>query len=420
MTIRRATLLTLATAASAGCAMSRPAAAPTPAWAVPHLPRDSGEARFPEAARFLDSAVANGAAPGAVMAVSWHGHRWYHGTGRLGIDDPSIPDSLTLYDLASVTKVTAMTPLALFAESQGTLDLDAPIQRYVPEFVGPGKDQVTVRQLLTHSSGLPADRPLYKEAVTRAAAFAVADSVQLDTLPGTRMVYSDLGIIVMTQALERIDGHRLDTLAQNLVFGPLGMHDTRYLPPAAWLPRIAPTENDTIWRHRMLRGEVHDENASRLDGVSGHAGLFSDGIDMLTYGEWWIAEWRAAGLGGTASAPPEYPAFPLSRLAQFITRQDTPPGSSRALGWDTPSDISSSGRYMSARSFGHTGFTGTSIWIDPTRDLVIVLLSNRVNPTRANQNWGTAVRGGVADRVLLALDPGASLRPSVDSAGARP
>ncbi len=418
MTLRR----TLAIGALlAGCATRPPSSAPTPAWALPHPPRDSAEARFPDAVRFLDSAVANGAAPGAVMAVSWRGHRWYHGTGRLGIDDASVPDSLTLYDLASVTKVTAMTPLALFAASEGTLDLDAPIQRYVPEFQGPNKDRVTVRQLLTHSSGLPAWRPLYKEAATRAAAVALADSTPLDTLPGTRMVYSDLGIIVMTQALERIYGHRIDTLAAERVFGPLGMTSTRYLPPAAWLPRIAPTELDTVWRHRMLRGEVHDENASRLDGVSGHAGLFSDGVDMLTYGEWWIGEWKAwSGLGPVGTEAPTYPLLRLTALPGFVVRQDTPPGSSRALGWDTPSDVSSSGHYMSAQSFGHTGFTGTSIWIDPTRDLVIVLLSNRVHPTRANQNWGVEVRGGVADRVVQALDPGTPRRPSVDSAGARP
>lgn len=421
MTARCAMRLALAASCWVGCATPHPGAGPVPFWAAPHPARDSAEARFPAAVRFLDSAVANGAAPGAVLAVSWHGQRWYHGTGRLGIDDATVPDSLTLYDLASVTKVTALTPLALFAASQGVLDLDAPIQRYVPEFVGPRKDDVTVRQLLTHSSGLPAWRPLYMEAATRRGALALADSTPLDTLPGARMVYSDLGIIVMTQALERIDGHRLDTLAQDLLFGPLGMRSTRYLPPAAWLPRIAPTELDTIWRHRMLRGEVHDENASRLDGVSGHAGLFSDGVDMLTYGEWWVAEWKAwSGLGPAGSKAPGYPAFPLSALPGFVVRQDTPPGSSRALGWDTPSDVSSSGHYLSARSFGHTGFTGTSIWIDPTRDLVIVLLSNRVHPTRANQNWGVPVRGGVADRVLLALEPGAVPRPSVDSAGARP
>lgn len=405
---------------AAGCASNPPRPAVAPAWARPHPPRDSAEARFPDAVRFLDSAVANGAAPGAVMAISYRGHRWFHGTGRLGINDPTVPDSLTLYDLASVTKVTALTPLALMAVSEGKLDLGAPLQRYVPEFTGPHKDSVTIRHILTHSSGLPAWRALYLGATTRAGAFALADTTPLDTVPGVRMVYSDLGIIILTQALERIYGHRIDTLAAERVFGPLGMTSTRYLPPTDELPRIAPTELDTTWRHRMLRGEVHDENASRLDGVSGHAGLFSDGVDMVRYGEWWIAEWRAAGLGGDTVPPPPYPPMPLSHFQEFVTRLDIPPGSSRALGWDTPSDVSSSGHYMSARSFGHTGFTGTSIWIDPTRELVVVLLSNRVHPTRANQNWGVEVRGGVADRVLLALDPGAQPRPSVDSARGRP
>ena len=404
----------------AGCTSNTPRAAVTPAWARPHSPRDSAEARFPDAVRFLDSAVANGAAPGAVMAISYRGHRWYHGTGRLGIGDSTVPDSLTLYDMASVTKVTALTPLALFAVSEGKLDLDAPLQRYVPEFQGRHKDSVTVRNILTHSSGLPAWRPLYLGATTREGAFAMADTTPLDTVPGVRMVYSDLGIIILTQGLERIYGHRIDTLAAERVFGPLGMTSTQYLPPKDELSRIAPTELDTTWRHRMLRGEVHDENASRLDGVSGHAGLFSDGVDMLRYGEWWISEWRAAGLGATAGAAPAYPPMPLRDLKEFVTRLDLPPGSSRALGWDTPGDVSSSGHYMSARSFGHTGFTGTSIWIDPTRELVVVLLSNRVHPTRANQNWGVEVRGGVADRVILALDPGAQRRPSVDSARAHP
>lgn len=400
----------------AGCASNAPRATVTPQWARPHAPRDSAEARFPDAVRFLDSAVANGAAPGAVMAISYRGHRWYHGTGRLGIGDPTVPDSLTLYDLASVTKVTALTPLALFAVSEGKLDLDAPLQRYVPEFQGPHKDSVTVRNILTHSSGLPAWRPLYLGASTREGAFAMADTTPLDTVPGVRMVYSDLGIILLTQGLERIYGHRLDTLAEERVFGPIGMTSTRYLPPKDELPRIAPTELDTTWRHRMLRGEVHDENASRLDGVSGHAGLFSDGVDMLTYGEWWISEWEL----GTAASRVTYPLSRPPHFAEFVTRQDLPKGSSRALGWDTPSDVSSAGHYMSAQSFGHTGFTGTSIWIDPTRELVVVLLSNRVHPTRANQNWGVEVRGGVADRVILALDPGAQRRPSVDSARAHP
>ncbi|HEU4763881.1 MAG TPA: serine hydrolase domain-containing protein [Gemmatimonadales bacterium] len=420
MSLLRRPLTAVALLAAAACHPAPSAPAPLPFWAAPHAPRDSAEAEFPAAIRFLDSAVASGAAPGAVLGVSWHGHRWYHGTGRLGIGDPTVPDSATLYDMASVTKVTALTPLVLEAVAEGKLDLDAPVRRYVPAFGGGIKDDVTVRHLLTHSSGLPAWRPLYLGASTRAAAFALADTTPLDTIPGVRMVYSDLGIIILTQALEGIYGHRLDTLATERVFAPLGMRATRYLPPANELARIAPTELDTTWRHRMLRGEVHDENASRLDGVSGHAGLFSDAADMVTYGEWWLALVHGTGGASRGASDPAGAAARSALAADFIRPQGMPPGSTRAIGWDTPGDVSSSGHYMSARSFGHTGFTGTSIWIDPTRDLVIVLLSNRVHPTRANQNWGVAVRGGVADRVLQVLDPGAPPRASVDSARTRP
>ncbi|HET7042554.1 MAG TPA: serine hydrolase, partial [Gemmatimonadales bacterium] len=228
----------------------------------------------------------------------------------------------------------------------------------------------------------------------------------LDTLPGVRMVYSDLGIIVMTQAIEGVYGHRIDTLFAERVAAPLGLASTRYLPPPTWLARIAPTEQDP-WRGRMIRGEVHDENASRLDGVSGHAGLFSDAEDLLTFGEWLLratapAELRIPGKGDVA------PAIGAGILHEFVRRQDLVPGSSRALGWDTPSGPSSSaGHLLSPESVGHTGFTGTSIWIDPTRDLVVVVLSNRVHPTRANNKWGElGVRGGVADRVVAALESG--------------
>jgi CubicO group peptidase (beta-lactamase class C family) len=176
------------------------------------------------------------------------------------------------------------------------------------------------------------------------------------------------------------------------------MEDTRYLPPDCWLPRIAPTESDP-WRGRTLRGEVHDENAARLDGVSGHAGLFSSARDLLRFGDWLLE-----GLGShDTSATYLWPPPPASERA-FVVRQDIPHGSSRALGWDTPSGLSSGGNWISREhSFGHTGFTGTSIWIDPTRDLVIVLLSNRVNPTRENERWGP-VRRNVADRVVEALE----------------
>jgi CubicO group peptidase (beta-lactamase class C family) len=351
--------------------------------------------RLGEAIRFLDSAVAVGAAPGAVLAVSAAGRRFYHATGRLGTDDATAPDSATVYDLASLTKVVGLTTAVMLAVDEERLDIDAPVSRYVPAFRGGAKDGVTLRHLLTHSSGLPAWRPLYREAIDRGSAMALADTTPLDTTPGRRMVYSDLGAIILTQAVEGAFGRRLDSLLAERVFGPLGMESTRFLPPADWLPRIAPTELDP-WRGRVLRGEVHDENASRLDGVSGHAGLFASAEDLMRFGEWLLA-----GTGG-GSDTGHFPVAPPASAQRFVKRQDLPPETSRALGWDTPSEGSSAGRLVSRESFGHTGFTGTSIWIDPVRDLVIVLLSNRVHPTRDNERWGP-VRRNVADRVVRGL-----------------
>jgi beta-N-acetylhexosaminidase len=340
------------------------------------------------AALFLDSAIARHAAPGAVIAVSSHGHRYYYGTGRLGQDDPTRPDSLTLYDMASVTKVIVMTTLAIDAVREGKLELDAPIQRYVPAFAGPHKDSVTVRHLLTHSAGLPAWRPLYQLTDSRAAAMALADTTPLDTLPALRMVYSDLGIIVMTQALEGLYGKRLDSLFAERVASPFGMTRSGFLPSGPTRGRIAPTELDTAWRKRMLVGEVHDENAWRLDGVSGHAGLFSDAVDLLQFGEVFLRTWKVD-----------------STVQEFARRQGVVPGSSRALGWDTAVPTGTSGHLFDSTSVGHTGFTGPSIWMDPTRELVVVVLANRVHPTRANAKWGElSVRGGVADRVVEGLE----------------
>lgn len=348
--------------------------------------------------------VADGAAPGAALGISLRGRHYFHGTGRLGLDDATRPDSSTIYDLASLTKVIGLTTATMLAVDEGRLSLDSSVAHYVPAF-GLGdslRRTVTLRHLLTHSSGLPAWRAIYKEANGRIDGLALADSTPLDTLPGTRFLYSDLGAMVLTQAVEAAYGMRLDSLLASRVFTPVGMGDTRYLPPASWLPRIAPTENDP-WRGRMIRGEVHDENAARLGGVSGHAGLFSSARDLVQFGDWLLGRLAAADTSVRCPLGPTDQGAPLLRdIPEFVTRQEIPPGSSRALGWDTPSGESSGGHLISPRSFGHTGFTGTSIWIDPTRCLVIVLLSNRVHPTRANSRWG-AVRIGVADRVVSAV-----------------
>lgn len=347
-----------------------------------------------EATAFLDSAVAAGAAPGAVLAVSVRGHHVYHGTGVLGAGMPARPDSSTVYDLASLTKVVGLTTAVMLALDEERLELDAPATRYVPAFAGGGREAVTIRHLLTHTSGLPAFRLLYRETEDRAAALALTDTTSLDTLPGTTFVYSDLGAIVLTQAVQTAFGAPLDSILSQRIFGPLGMTSTRFLPPPEWRPRIAPTEQDP-WRGRMIHGEVHDENASRLGGVSGHAGLFGPARDLLHFGDWLLA-----ARTGRDSLPVRLDAEIVRR---FTTRQDFPPGSSRALGWDTPSEMSSAGTLLSPASFGHTGFTGTSIWLDPERGLVVVLLSNRVHPTRENGKWGP-VRRNVADRVVRGME----------------
>jgi CubicO group peptidase (beta-lactamase class C family) len=349
-----------------------------------------------------------------VVGVSVNGVERFYGTGRLGLDDPTRPDSSSIYDLASLTKVIGLTTGVMLAVNEGRLVVDSPVVRYVPLFgadsTQPERRTVTLRHLLTHSSGLPAFRLLYRETASRAEALALTDTTRLDTVPGTRYVYSDLGAIILTQAVQAVYGERIDSLLARRVFGPLEMDDTRYLPPREWLPRIAPTENDP-WRGRMIRGEVHDENAARLEGVSGHAGLFSSARDLVRFGEWILAQWqygpdratRCSMRPGPALGPPMEPPDLRTEVQTFAVRQNLPPGSDRALGWDTPSATgSSAGHLFSRRSIGHTGFTGTAIWLDPDRCLVVVLLSNRVHPTRDNQKWGP-VRGLIADQVVKAL-----------------
>ncbi len=350
-------------------------------------------------ARLLDSAITAGAAPGGVVAVSVRGMHYIHGAGRMGIDAPSRPDAQTIYDLASLTKVIGLTTGIMLAVSEGRIALDTPVQRYLPAFTGPGKDTVTIRHLLTHSSGLPAHRRLWELAPDRGGAIALVNSTPLDTTPGIRMVYSDIGAMVLTEALEAVYRTRLDSLLAAKVFVPLGMTSTRFLPPASWLPRIAPTERDP-WRGRMLWGEVHDENAGRLGGVSGHAGLFSDAEDLLRFGDWILD-----GLTDRRTDGPDAAPLGVRRdvLASFVLRQQIPQGSSRALGWDTPSENSSAGTLFSPQSFGHTGFTGTSIWMDPTRGLVLVLLTNRVHPTRENSRH-LALRKAAADATVGIID----------------
>jgi CubicO group peptidase (beta-lactamase class C family) len=310
-----------------------------------------------------------------------------------------------MYDMASLTKVIALTTVAMMAVEEGKLRLDVPVASYLPDFArGLGaKGSVTVRDLLLHDSGLPAHRPLWKETVVRKGAMLRAMTSDLEHGPGEEMVYSDLGAITLTAILEKLYGKRFDRIFHEKVAAPLGMVRSRFLPPHRWLPDIAPTENDP-WRGRMIRGEVHDENAAWMDGVSGHAGLFSTADDLLRFTEWALAGARGEAVDGPLQPPPEFRTWTL--------RQDHPAGSSRAIGWDTPSGRSSSGTIMSAQSFGHTGFTGTSIWVDVPRQVIVILLTNRVHPTRVTPKF-TPLRPAIADAVMQALFPDAAPRPAM-------
>ena len=377
----------------------------THARPVPPITAQRSYGRFDPVVAYLASQV-DSAFPGAVIAV---GRRdsvlLLTAVGHYGADDPRPVTPETIYDLASLTKVIGLTTAAMMLVDVGRLDLDAPVRRYVPAFQGPDKEHVTIRHLLTHSSGLPAWRALYAETKTRDDALALVDTTPLLRQPGDTFVYSDLGAIVLTQAVEAITGQRLNDFLDARLFGPLGMTSTRFLPPASWREHIAPTENDTVFRHRLLRGEVHDENAGRLGGVSGHAGLFSSAGDLSTFAMWLLKSRRTPeDAEGRRATSGDSGRLPASVVRQFTTRQNIPPGSSRALGWDTPSENSSAGTKMGPNAYGHTGFTGTSIWFDPDRDLFIILLTNRVNPTRANTKI-LQVRRRVADLVNDALTP---------------
>ncbi len=351
-------------------------------------------------ALLLDRGVVDSAFPGAIAVIGTrNGIILEQAAGHLDWAPSAVPDDHTLWDLASLTKVIALTTVMMQLVQDGKIDLDAPVQRYLPEWTGPHKELVTVRHLLTHSSGLPAWRPLYKEATSPADALRLALATPLDTLPGVRMVYSDLGAILLGQIVVRVTGTPFDTYVARHLFQPLGMQESMFRPPASLLPRIAPTEVDP-WRQRHLRGEVHDENAFALGGVSSHAGLFSSAHDLSRFARMMLNGGTLDGVRIVSAAT----------IRQFTTVQDST-FSNRALGWEVPSGSNSAGHFLSPTAFGHTGFTGTSIWMDPSRDLFILLLSNRVNPTREHRAI-TEVRVALADAVLEVVAGANSTGPS--------
>src|SRR5580692_5396103 len=300
----------------------------------------------------------------------------------------------TLFDLASLTKAVATTTIAMLLYERGLLDLEAPVSAIVPEFTtdaarDPRRQEVTLRMLLSHSSGLPAHEKFFLKARTRAELLQAAFTTPLAVDPATRTEYSDIGFIILGTALERLADESLDRFSQREIFAPLAMTHTTFNPPLEIRAKIPPTADDQTFRRRIIQGEVQDENASVLGGVAPHAGLFSTAEDLAKFAQAMLNH-------GSPILRPE-------TVALFTRRESAPPGTSRALGWDTPSAPSQSGKYFSPQSFGHLGYTGTSLWLDPTRQLSITLLTNRTWPDCTNQAI-KQIRPNFHDAIIEALE----------------
>ena len=357
------------------------------------------EAQLQPAFSIIEKAVADQAFPGATLAVGYRGKVSYHAFGHLSYGKDSPATKLdTMYDIASLTKVVVTTTLVeKLAEGDfpSPLELDAPIERYLPQWAsGPQPEwrhKVTIRNLMTHSSGLPAFQEYWRTSKGKSDTLRMIFAEPLEYEPGTKVVYSDLGIILMAEIIYGLTGKPLDQLANEYVFQPLGMKDSMYNPPKKLWPAIAPTEVDERWRHRLIQGEVHDENAYAIGGVSGHAGVFSTSPDLAAFCQMLLN-------GGVYA---HHRILKRATIAEFTAPQPLAKNA-RTLGWVVPTEGSSSGRYFSAHSYGHTGFTGTTIWIDPDRQLFVVVLTNRVNPTRENHKIAE-VRPAVHDAILKSL-----------------
>ena len=371
-----------------------------PAEPMKLQPMDArGETQLQPAFKVIEAAIADKAFPGATIAVGYRGKVSYHAFGKLSYDKDAPAVKIdTMYDLASLTKVVVTTTLVeklVEGDFSSPLDLDVPIERYLPEWAnGPQPEwrhKVTARNLMTHTSGLPPVKEYWRASKGKADMLGRIFAEPLEYEPGTKVVYSDLGIILMAEIIQRLTGEPLGELANENIFYPLGMKNSMYNPSKKLWPEIAPTEFDDQLRHRLVQGEVHDENAYTTGGVSGHAGVFSTAQDLAAFCQMLLN-------GGVYA---HQRIVRRAALAEFTVPQALAQNI-RTLGWTVPTEGSSSGHYFSAHSYGHTGFTGTIIWIDPDRQLFVVLLTNRVNPTRENMKIAE-VRPAVHDAIMKAL-----------------
>lgn len=336
-----------------------------------------------------------GAYPGAVVVVGTHDSVLYaKGYGHFTWSaNSSVPDpAQSLFDLASLTKVVATTTAAMLLADRGQLALTRPVIDYLPDFGGPGKDRVTVRNLLEHRSGLRAFMRLDTLARSPADARRLVLAEPLRWAPGTRVEYSDLNAMLLGWVVEAVTSMPLDSFVMREIFRPLGMTSTMYRPPRALRGRIVPVG---LWHGHAIAGEVHDQNAAALGGVSGHAGLYATGLDLARFAQFMLR--RGTTAQGTRLV--------RSGVVDAFVRRGT---GNRALGWEMrdTSTTDNTGHLLSSAAYGHTGFTGTSLWIDPERDLFVVVLTNRVFAPRARRPITELkrVRGAVADAAVHLLD----------------
>ncbi len=352
-------------------------------------------AAVPQLDLAVENGIRRGVFPGGVVVIGTSERVLFaKGYGHFtwsSLSSVPNPDS-TIFDLASLTKVIATTPAVMRLADQGRLDLDAPVQAYLPGFRGLGKEAVTVRHLLEHRSGLRAFLPLDKLAKTANEATMLVLEEPLRWEPGGRVVYSDLNAILLGWIVERVSGQSLDRFAHRELFEPLGMTRTLFRPPRELRRHLPPVG---LWRGHPIAGELHDQNAVRLGGVSGHAGLYASAADLARFAQTML------GAGSRIGGPR---LFSPDMVREFVRRR---PGN-RALGWEVndTTSIDNTGALLSAEAFGHGGYTGTSIWIDPVQDLFIIVLTNRVFAPKARRSISELkrVRSAVSDAAVTLRD----------------
>jgi CubicO group peptidase (beta-lactamase class C family) len=368
----------------------------TPSFAQYKLTKDLDNPKynFSELDKVVKDGIADSTYPGAVILVTYKGKIVYEKAfGSFTYDKASTPMSVnSMFDMASVSKVVGTTTAAMMLFDQGKFKLDDKVTKYIPDFGQNGKDKITIRNLLLHNAGLVEWIPFYKKFTTPEQVWDSIKSSKLIYPTGTKYAYSDLGLITMQKVIEKISGKHLDDFLRENVFKPLKMHSTMYNPPAKLVKDCVPTEVDNYWRMTTMQGKVHDETAYLLGGVAGHAGLFSTAPDLAVFMQMLLNKGSYNGKRYVKA----------STVNSWTTKQSAQ--SSRGIGWDTNDKWeAAAGKKFSETTFGHTGFTGTSVFADKERGVVAILLTNRVYPTRNNPRL-TARRHSVHDAIIKAID----------------